>query len=134
MGVVQRSSISKSSTAGRIAILLILSGVLLSACSNDVQLAGGASEVGVKAAVDSCKFDPAIQSASEDVTVTSTRPHLLVSLSGTMNDQSGAVVGQGSATVGNVQPGQAYHATILFSLDATPTGAVTCKVAVDQTA
>ena len=84
--------------------------------------------------MDACRVDPATQSATANVTVTSGRAHLVVALTGKVTDQSGNVVGQGSATVGSVQPGQAYHTAISFSLDAAPTGALSCSVTVDSTA
>ena len=84
--------------------------------------------------MDACRVDPATQTATADVTVTSGRSHLVVALMGKVTDQSGNVVGQGSATVGSVQPGQAYHTAISFSLDAPPTEAVSCSVTVESTA
>ncbi|HEX2069714.1 MAG TPA: hypothetical protein VHH54_05875 [Actinomycetota bacterium] len=116
----------------RIGILLI--GLILSACTQAVQQAGGASGSGVSAAVDSCTVDPALTTAAAGVTVKSTRAHLLVSLSATLTDSGGGVVARSSGVVSNVQPGQAYHTKILFNLDGTPRGTVSCKVAVDSAA
>ncbi|MDP8955664.1 MAG: hypothetical protein M3N24_01700 [Actinomycetota bacterium] len=115
-------------------ILLTATGLLLVACTQAVEPAGGAGERGVSAIVNSCNVDPALTTASADVTVRSTRAHVVVSLSGTLSDASGRVIGRSSGVVGNVQPGQAYHTKILFNLDGTPRGTVSCKVAVDSTA
>ena len=124
--------ITRSDVTTRIGILLI--GVLLSACTQAVQQAGGAGEAGISAAVDTCTVDPALSTATANVTVKSTRPHLLVSLSATLSDSSGGVIARSSGVVNNVHPGQAYHTKILFNLDGTPRGTISCKVAVDSAA
>ena len=134
MSVGQTASGVGGSATMRVRILLAGIGLLLVACTEPVQLAGGAAEAGVTVAVNSCNVDPALSTASADVTVRSTRPHGLVSLSATLSDRSGDVIARSSGVVGSVQPGQAYHTKILFNLDGTPRGAVSCNVAVDSTA
>ncbi|HEX2267070.1 MAG TPA: hypothetical protein VHI97_02550 [Actinomycetota bacterium] len=124
--------VNRSVVTTRIGILLI--GVLLSACTQAVQQAGGAGEAGVSAAVNSCTVDPALTTATANVTVKSSRPHLVVSLSATLSDSAGGVIARSSGVVSNVQPGQAYHTRILFNLDGTPRGTVSCRVTVDSTA
>ena len=127
-----RFRVNRSTVTTRIGILLIA--LLLSACTQAVQQAGGAGEKGVSVAVNSCTVDPALTTATANVTVRSTRPHLVVSLSATLSDSAGGVIARSSGVVSNVQPGQAYHTKILFNLDGTPRGTVSCKVAVDSTA
>ncbi|HEX2090732.1 MAG TPA: hypothetical protein VHI54_12545 [Actinomycetota bacterium] len=124
--------VNRSVVTTRIGILLI--GVLLSACTQAVQQAGGAGEAGVSAAVNSCSVDPALTTATANVMVKSSRAHLVVSLSATLSDSAGGVIARSSGVVSNVQPGQAYHTRILFNLDGTPRGTVSCRVAVDSTA
>ncbi len=132
MGIGLTQSRVEDSAVSR--ILLIVIGILLAACTQSVQQAGGVGEAGVSAAVDTCSVDSALTTASANVTVRSTRPHLLVSLSATLLDPGGGVVARSSGVVSNVQPGQAYHTKILFNLDGTPRGTVSCRVAVDSTA
>jgi hypothetical protein len=134
MRVGRIGSASDGSGATRTGILLIAAGVLLAGCTQPVQQAGGAGEAGVSAAVDSCSVDPALTTATANVTVRSTRSHLLVSMSATLSDAAGEVIARSSGVVSNVQPGQAYHTKILFNLDGTPPGTVSCRVAVDSTA
>ena len=119
---------------GRIRILLIACALLLSACGAELEKAGGAGESGVSAKVEACNVDPALQTATADVTVTATSRHLLVSLSAKVVDPAGNVLGQSSGTVSNVEPGHPAQTRISFSLDAPPQGTPTCTVAVESTA
>jgi hypothetical protein len=113
---------------------LLVAGTVLSACSQELQTAAGASERGITTTVNTCELHAGAQTGTADVTVTSRQPHLLVSLSAEVIDRSGSVVGRGSGTLGSVEPGQAYHTSVFFGLDAIPQGAVTCRVAVDSAA
>src|SRR5919106_1540365 len=71
-------------------------------------------ETGVRLEVLSCEIDEF--GGTAQVELESRRAWSLVSLKGSITDDTGAVVGQGFGNVSDVVPGQTYKTDVLFTI------------------
>ena len=84
---------------------------------------------GVTLNVVSCEVSSGYATAK--VSLTSTQAYSFVSLSGDFTSGGGTVIGQGIGSLSDVQPGQSYETTVIYTLSGDGQGG-TCGVHVES--